>query len=326
MKESFKGLCNLNEDELKALLENSKTSIVIDTEVLLMLFQMEEKNSSELLDILESKWLSDKLWMPHDVGFSFMCNVNSYIVRERRLINEARKQLENFHDNVINMKSNPYLKDDVLANFKDTFDKIKTSFDSDINALDLELEKNTKKERIDKIFTKDKVGVNYTDAQLSELFRRGGERYGKEMPPSIDNGSTSERERYRDYIIWKEMQGFASYYKRNIVMVRGSKTKDWFNMDDNNRILGPNPSIVSEFAIKTKEISGIAADFYCLDLVSFLEKCHKFQFLKQPSDSLVSQLNDMIVVANSDKNAVSSQNRVFSTNSRNVGNIGEVKK
>lgn len=27
MKESFKGLCNLNEDELKALLENSKTSI-----------------------------------------------------------------------------------------------------------------------------------------------------------------------------------------------------------------------------------------------------------------------------------------------------------
>lgn len=55
MKESFKGLCNLNEDELKALLENSKTSIVIDTEVLLMLFQMEEKNSSELLDILESE-------------------------------------------------------------------------------------------------------------------------------------------------------------------------------------------------------------------------------------------------------------------------------
>lgn len=46
MKESFKGLCNLNEDELKALLENSKTSIVIDTEVLLMLFQMEEKNGS----------------------------------------------------------------------------------------------------------------------------------------------------------------------------------------------------------------------------------------------------------------------------------------
>lgn len=69
MKESFKGLCNLNEDELKALLENSKTSIVIDTEVLLMLFQMEEKNSSELLDILESEWMSDKLWMPYDVGF-----------------------------------------------------------------------------------------------------------------------------------------------------------------------------------------------------------------------------------------------------------------
>ena len=79
MKESFKGLCNLNEDELKALLENSKTSIVIDTEVLLMLFQMEEKNSSELLDILESEWMSDKHWMPYDVGFSFMCNVNSYI-------------------------------------------------------------------------------------------------------------------------------------------------------------------------------------------------------------------------------------------------------
>lgn len=86
MKESFKGLCNLNEDELKALLANPKTSIVIDTEVLLMLFQMEEKNSSELLDILESEWLSDKLWMPHDVGFSFMCNVNSCIVRERQLI------------------------------------------------------------------------------------------------------------------------------------------------------------------------------------------------------------------------------------------------
>ena len=193
MKESFKGLCNLNEDELKALLENSKTSIVIDTEVLLMLFQMEEKNSSELLDILESEWLSDKLWMPHDVGFSFMCNVNSYIVRERQLINNARKQLENFHDNVINMKSNPYLKDDVLANFKDTFDKIKTSFDSDINALDLELEKNTKKERIDKIFTQDKVGVNYTDAQLSEtaaLLGYGGSA-GFSIPVSIKTMESS---------------------------------------------------------------------------------------------------------------------------------------
>ena len=30
MKESFKGLCNLNEDELKDLLANPKTSIVID--------------------------------------------------------------------------------------------------------------------------------------------------------------------------------------------------------------------------------------------------------------------------------------------------------
>ena len=109
-------------------------------------------------------------------------------------------------------------------------------------------------------------------------------------------------------------------------MVRGPTTTVGCNMDDNNRILGPNPSIVSEFAIKTKEISGIAADFYCLDLVSFLEKCHKFQFLKQPSDSLVSQLKDMIVVANSEKNAVSSQNRVLSTNSMSVGNIGEVKK
>ena len=117
-----------------------------------------------------------------------------------------------------------------------------------------------------------------------------------------------------------------NYFYCSLTQFSLHSPKDWFNMDDNNRILGPNPSIVSEFAIKTKEISGIAADFYCLDLVSFLEKCHKFQFLKQPSDSLVSQLKDMIVVANSEKNAVSSQNRVLSTNSMSVGNIGEVKK
>lgn len=73
------------------------------------------------------------------------------------MINNARKQLENFHDNVINMKSNPYLKDDVLANFKDTFDKIKTSFDSDINALDLELEKIPRRKGLIKYFHRIKL-------------------------------------------------------------------------------------------------------------------------------------------------------------------------
>lgn len=82
----------------------------------------------------------------------FMCNVNSYIVRERQLINNARKQLENFHDNVINMKSNPYLKDDVLANLRIHLIN-QDQFDSDINALDLELEKIPRRKGLIKYFT-----------------------------------------------------------------------------------------------------------------------------------------------------------------------------
>lgn len=326
MKESFKGLCNLSEDELKSLLEDDKTSIVFDTEVLLMLFKMKENNSEELLTLMESPWLSKKLWMPHDVGFSFMYNVNAYIVKERRLIKEARKLLEDFHDNVVSMKSNPYLKEDVLANFKTAFGNITRSFDSDIKALDNELEKGSKRERIDKIFPKTKIGIDYTDAQLHELYRRGSERYGKKMPPGMDNGNPSERERYRDYIIWKEMQGFASYYKRNIVMVRGRKTTDWFNLDDSNRILGPNPSIVSEFAVKTAETSNFDAIFYCLDLVTFLEKCHAYNFLDVPSEDLLFQLKEMVDIPTYDKNAISPNNCMLSSNSSSTMSGGAVNK
>lgn len=143
----------------------------------------------------------------------------------------------------------------MLANFKSTFEEITKSFVVDIKALDEELEKNLKRERIDKIFTKTKIGDDYTDAQLRELYKRGSERYSQKMPPGMDNGNSVERERYKDYIIWKEMQSFASYHKRNIVMVRGCKTTDWFNLDDNNGILGPNPAIVSEFYAKTSETS-----------------------------------------------------------------------
>ena len=224
------------------------------------------------------------------------------------------------------MKSNPYLKEDVLENFKTAFGDITKSFDSDIMALDKELEKSSKRERIDKIFPKSKIGVDYTDAQLRELYRRGSERYGKKMPPGMDNGNPAERERYRDYIIWKEMQGFASYFKRNIVMVRGSKTTDWFNLDDSNRILGPNPSIVSEFAVKTAETSNFYATFYCLDLVTFLEKCHQYGFLDAPSEKLISQLKEMLNLPTYAKNAISLKNSTLSSNSTSAISEGAVKK
>lgn len=68
------------------------------------------------------------------------------------------------------------------------------------------------------------------------------------------------------------------------------------------------------------------ATFYCLDVVSFLEKCHKYEFIDAPSEELLSQLKEMVVVSNNDKNAITSPNNMVSSNSSNTMSTGEVNK
>lgn len=132
---------------------------------------------------------------------------------------------------------------------------------------------DNKRLKVAELFTKDKIGIAFNKAQYAYLYKRGQERFDKQMPPGMMGGGNDKKIIYHDYLIWKEMQAYAGDNKKDIILVKYKIDYAWFEKEGDN--IYTNHTISNEFYSQTKHDFDLKRGrlFLAYSITDFLELC-----------------------------------------------------
>lgn len=249
MRNSFKEYYGLNTSELDKLWDEGL--IVFDTNVLLSLYRRSEDVRNDFISIIRS--LNDRVWIPHQVGYEFHEHRLEEAMRPIEAVKAIKGKLQKFeNDFEQEYGNNPYLDNKKI---KAAFKAFCSRFDKLIQASLISCPDFLKEDGILTVLTElfeGKIGPDYQEQRLTEIYRNGGERYSNKLPPGYKDAKKHEGDRHRfgDLIIWLQIIEHAKNEAKDIIFVTDDKKEDWWEEYKDNRI-GPRHELIREFRANT---------------------------------------------------------------------------
>ncbi|MGF9872889.1 PIN-like domain-containing protein [Bacillus tropicus] len=259
MKTIFPEFYKYDQDEFKDIFNDCY--FVIDTNVLLNLYRYSEITADELLEIL--KGVSDRLWMPYQVGVEYHFNRVNVILEQQlaydnicqkidsqatELISKFKKGLNNRH---------PKIHADTIAQkMQDSFNEIITDLKQDKEKHPNLLSEDRIRDTLNELYA-GKIGDPYTQEQLEKIYEEGAERYKKKMPPGFEDekdkkDKTKEYDgivyldEFGDLVVWKQIIDKAKNDQKPIIFVTDDVKEDWWQIEK-GRTIGPRVELLNEF-------------------------------------------------------------------------------
>ncbi|WP_298344111.1 PIN-like domain-containing protein [uncultured Algibacter sp.] len=209
MKEKFFGFYPPNEDEIKDIWENGL--IAFDANTLLNLYRYSKETRKDFIDTITE--YKDRIWLPFQAGYEFHSNRISVIKSQEEAYSEIGKKLDE-HFSKIEKELKQYRRHPLIS-----IEKINKEISTKFNKIKSDLVKQSEKHpeylkndailpEITKLF-KDKVGDNYSESELNEIYDEGEIRYDKKIPPGFsdiaEKKNKGKRKLYGDLIVWKQL-------------------------------------------------------------------------------------------------------------------------
>ncbi|WP_459918879.1 PIN domain-containing protein [Desulfocicer niacini] len=270
MKKNFFEYNPLGLDDISTLW--NQAIFVFDTNVLLNLYRYSRETSNKFVQIISD--LSDRIWIPYQVGFEFNENrlvaitdqIDSYSTFEKKL-NELSSEIEN-------KNRNPFFTSDLT----DKFISLKSEFTTEIESKSEEYRQSLLHDKlletINEIFN-GKVGSYYEVSELSKIYEEGEKRYKKKIPPGYCDAHKPDQQKYGDFIIWKQILEKSKSSDVDIIFVLDDNKKDWW-LTHKGKTISPRPELLKEF----RQATSRNIHFY-----------KPFQFLQYSNDFLNSSVN-----------------------------------
>lgn len=231
--------------------------IVFDTCSILNLYRYSESTRKQYLSVM--KQVKDRLWLPYQVGQEFFKNRLTTIISIGLSYDEIKRKLDDQFNEVkksINDKFK-FHEDDI----KSLIDEIEKGFAKIKDAVD-----ESKKSRIPfttkddpvldeiKNIYKNKVGGNYTLAEIDKISKEGEERYKNEIPPGYcdRNKDDVKKNKFGDLILWKQIMDKSLSDKKNVIFITDDAKEDWW-LKVHGRTISPRKELYSEFLSETSQ-------------------------------------------------------------------------
>lgn len=308
MRKHFPGFYPHRNSSMGELID--KATIVLDVDALLDLFKLHPDDANCFISLLKENPIEGKVWMPYDVAWLYHKRMNEEIQNQIDNVNSVLSHLSACREAIEDSKKFPYLSRDLIAQLKDVINSITEACQKDSEYLleslmdDAEL-----KESIQSLF-EGKIGEEYNDGCLKNIYDEGSERYQRCEPPGYESEEVKEnRIRYHDLIVWKQILAYAWNKEnrcRGIIYVTGKVRPDWYYIV-NGKIISTRHELINEF------LKGIAGDnddnfFYCFSSKQFADIITSGKQLssEQPDqyDHLKKALGEEIVYASVNANGI----------------------
>lgn len=245
--------------------------IVVDTNALLSLYRYTPDTRDDLLGTLRS--LSDRLWMPYQVGLEFNRNRIDRILGQRKAYDDVFSALDSVENSLLGTlrghqehssmpaKKSIQILSKALKTVKDLLMEAQKKHDSEASPLS---EVDFIWNEVSDIYD-GKVGSPYSRDELSAIYKTGEERYEAKTPPGYRDIDKPGDRKYGDLVIWMELLRRASETTTDVIFVTEDVKEDWW-LRVHGKTLGPRVELVEEFASKT---GGKRVHFY--ETLRFLE-------------------------------------------------------
>lgn len=264
MRELFPGF-NHNPDFEKLW---NECFFVLDTNVLLRLYEYSESTTDNILDFLEHEEIRDKLWLPHQIALEFQKNRLKVIWEQENLYKEIINFVKEYSNDIINLKKKfkkrkqLFQSDHRHLNLTEIFDSVDQEIETLLDSLE-EIKKSIEKKkhtdsklsdedvievRLNKLFGKHNISKPYNKDKINEIIVESEFRYKNEIPPAFRD------EKDGDLILWFQIIDFARKNNVPIIFVTDDTKEDWWFKNNKGDLIGPHPFLVQEFTCETKQM------------------------------------------------------------------------
>ena len=225
MKEYFPGFYYTEQSDIQ-----EDALIVTDAYLLLDLFRI--SGGKKLVELLQKETIRRNLWLPYESVWLYHQLMHSVLMEQIDKVKSTSAYLTLFKQNVEDKCTHPYIGDELMQQTERLIQGLKDKLNQESKDLADMLQNRDGSiiSSIDALFPKDKIGIEYEEAELKQLFDEASKRYADETPPGYlcDVSCKNKRIKYHDYIVWNEMQKRAKEGETNIIFVTNRIRPDWF--------------------------------------------------------------------------------------------------
>jgi hypothetical protein len=229
------------------------------------MYRYRRETVDKYFEVLSELKKSNKLWIPHQVGYEFFENRISVISDYEKSYDEILATLNSTKDSIDKKyKNHPFLD----------WEEVKRKIDSGLETVikDIKKKKNEHPKLLDKDDILEKinklfdscVGECFDDKKLEEVKKDGEKRYFKKIPPGFKDAKKDDDKKYGDLILWKQIIDKAVAVKKPIIFISGDVKEDWWLEKDGKRIM-PLPQLKKEI------FDEAGVDFHIYTADRFLE-------------------------------------------------------
>lgn len=223
--------------------------IVIDTSILLGLYEYPSHIVSDTLDILSEN--EYKIWLPNQVFKEFENNVYKNKFKEKaisnyksmveRLSSVIESNQKEFSKNIFEYQQKRFHDIKNLSdNIEKKFFEIKDLIRDYNNTIKNENDRNKdfhKQELILKFINNlknsNQIGPSYSPNDLLKIYSEGEQRYLYKIPPGYmddlahNKSGKNAPEKFGDLLVWKQFLNYVSNKELKILFITNDKKEDW---------------------------------------------------------------------------------------------------
>lgn len=266
MENAIKEFLTLTDEEKEKLWKNAV--FVFDTNILLSCYRFSKSLSKSILDAIES--VKEQIWIPKQVAVEFAKNRYCIMLQNEEKLEKLNKKIS---DIITEIKSSVSKNESANDNKQSAaIKKIENALKEGVNLFkknSIMFDSSRKENIMVKILDlfKGKVGEGFDSQTLEELSKEAESRYEKKVPPGYKDKDKDENQ-YGDFLLWKEIIGYARANKKDIIFVTEDQKEDWFWRKD-GKTIGPRYELKREFYNETNQ------ELLMYSLTSFLEQTSK---------------------------------------------------
>lgn len=240
MKKKFSEFFPPEEKQIEAIWGNAIISP--DANILYNLYRYSESTRDEFLGYFDA--LKEKLWISHQASVEFLSGRRGEIRTQIRESEEFEKTFKASQTKLNEKKAHPHLSKETENELESVRKKVLKELEESRDRHRKLLDQDWILEKLDALFA-GRIGDELED--LDAVFKEGRERYKEKIPPGYqdDNDKPTNRQKFGDLVIWKELIRHAEKEKRPVIFITDDQKEDWFVKDDKKAIAG-RPELIRE--------------------------------------------------------------------------------
>jgi hypothetical protein len=242
MKDIFPGFNKKNNKEIKQLWDNG--IICFDANVLLNLYRYSTDTRKALLDLVSK--FTNQIWLPHQSALEYNRNRYEVISDQEKTYKDFISKIGQIENDLQSTNKPPFLSDNLHSSLKKVFKEVNNEVAGSIKKYCDFLHEDSIYETLTNIF-KNKISTEYSEEQLSKIYKEGELRFQKKTPPGFEDEKTKQGNRkYGDLILWKQIIDKAKEEKQPIILITDERKIDWWWKIKDGRNMGPRQELVEE--------------------------------------------------------------------------------